>query len=109
MRKEGLLRRLDGERDKRYNERRRGNSDLEWGNTTDDDGEDVAGVGKEVVNMNMQGQEPDLDADMERVLGMLEKGRKGGERIRSRPTMRSTVIMGWKLTSTSTLRRWSGL
>jgi len=70
MREEGLLRRLDGERDERYDERRRGDSDIEWGETTD--GEDVAGVGKEIV---AQEPEPELDTDMKRVLGMLKKGK----------------------------------
>ena len=72
MREEDLLRRLDGERDERYNERRKGDSDIEWGETTDDGGENVVDVGKEVV---AEEPESELDIDMKRVLGMLEKGK----------------------------------
>lgn len=76
MREEDLLRRFDGQ-DDRYNERRRGDSDLEWG----DDGDgDIIGVEEEVVDGDMQRPELEIDADMKRVLAMLEKGKgKAGD------------------------------
>jgi hypothetical protein len=56
MREEGLLRKLDGERDERYDERRRGDSDLEWGDTTDDYGDGVVGPGGGFVDVQEQDQ-----------------------------------------------------
>jgi len=66
MREEALLHRIDKERDERYDKRRRGDSDLEWADTDDDDDE---------RKMMPEGWEHDIPS----VLSTLEKGKGKAE------------------------------
>ncbi len=61
IREEALLNKFEEKRDKRYGERRRGDSDLEWGDTDDDNEESVS--------------QEEIDSDMQVVPEVLEKGK----------------------------------
>ena len=71
MREEALLRRIDKERDEKYDERRRGDSDLEWADTDGGDDDDERKVISE-----------ELEHDMPSVLSSLEKGKGKAEEQR---------------------------